>query len=383
MSKFNNLTNLEKSIYKSLLVSKKLKKDLMLEFNLPKTTINRTLQNLISKNLIKENGLESSTGGRPPIIYAPNENSFFTIGIDISRSYSEIIIIDSALNILFENRFKMDADINPENTVININNTLSTALSSLSISKERIIGIGLGVVEPIDPKTGIIGTITNSLNSQWNNLNIKDLFEKYFDIPVLIDRGANMAALGEFFININKNINKIIYLNLGLGIRYGLVHNGKVIDSFDPIYDALGHMIINSRGEKCQCGKNGCLELYGTISSIEDSYNISSAKNLSIDDIIKNALLGDSKATLAINNTLNALAIGINNFSNILNPDKVIINGPLIQKNPYIFETLIDYIQKLNQNRDKIHSIYSKDSSSGESIISMGAAITFIINYIN
>lgn len=383
MNDFINLTDLEKSIYKSLLVSKKLKKDLMLEFNLPKTTINRALQDLISRNLIKENGLEISTGGRPPIIYAPNENSFFTIGIDISRSYSEIIIIDSALNILFKNRFKMDANLNPENTVININNTLFTALSNLSISKERIIGIGLGVVEPIDPKTGVIGTITNSLNTQWTNLNIKKLFEKYCDLPVLINRGANMAALGEFFININRNINKIIYLNLGLGIRYGLVHNGRVIDSFDPTYDALGHMIINAQGEKCQCGKNGCLELYGTISSIEDTYNTNNKKKVSIDDIIKIALLGDLEATLAINEALHALAIGINNFSNILNPDKVIINGPLVQKNPYIFETLIEYIQELNQNKDRIHSIYSKDSYFGESIIAMGAAITFIINYIN
>lgn len=380
METFKNLTYTEKSIYSSLLVSSKLKKDLMIEFDLPKTTINRNLQNLLSKNLIKEVGFKSSTGGRPAIIYAPNETSFYIIGIDISRSYSEVVILDSSLAVLFKKRFEMDINLSPEDSIINIYNSLSTALNSLLIDKEKIIGIGLGVVEPINPKTGIIGTITNPLNKQWSNLNIKKLFEKYFDIPVLIDRGTNMAALGEYFINSNTDISKIIYLNIGRGIRYGLVHNGSVIDSFNPIYDALAHMVIDINGENCQCGKNGCLELYGTILAIENNFNKDNKTNYSINEIIEKSINGDSKASLVIDNAIHSLAIGINNFFNLLNPDKVIINGPLIQKNPYFFEKLINYIKDLNHNKEIIASIYFKDASFGESIISIGAAISFIIS---
>lgn len=383
MNEFKNLTDIEKSIYKSLLISKKLKKDLMAEFDLPKTTINRILQNLLSKSLIKENGLTSSTGGRPAIIYAPSESLFYVVGVDISRSYSELVILNSSLDTLFKKRFQMDTLLSPEDSIINIANSLSSAIDYLSIDKEKIIGIGLGVVEPIDPKTGVIGTVTNALNQQWNNLNIKKLFEKYFDIPVLIDRGTNMGALGESFINSNTNIDKIIYLNLGLGIRYGLVHNGKVIDSFNPIYDALGHMVVDINGEKCQCGKNGCLELYGTILAMKNNYAKATNTTLSIDEIIEKSTSGDLNAISVIDNSLNALAIGINNFFNILNPNKVIINGPLIQKNPYIFEKLTNYIKELNHNKNAIDSIYFKDSYFGESIISIGAAITFIINYID
>lgn len=382
MEEFKSLTSTEKSIYKSLLVSSKLKKDLMIEFDLPKTTINRNLQNLLSKNLIKETGLKSSTGGRPAIIYAPNETSFYVIGIDISRSYSEVVILDSSLAVLFKKRFQMDINLSPEDSIINIYNSLSTALKSLLIDKEKIIGIGLGVVEPINPKTGIIGTITNPLNKQWSNLNIKKLFEKYFDIPVLIDRGTNMAALGEFFINSNSDISKIIYLNIGRGIRYGLVHNGTVIDSFNPIYDALAHMVIDINGQKCQCGKNGCLELYGTILAIENNFNKTALSNCSIDEIIEKYILGNSDANLVVDSAIHALAVGINNFFNILNPDKVIINGPLIQKDSCIFEKLIKYIENLNPNKNNIDSIYFNDSDFGESIISIGAALTFIINNI-
>lgn len=384
MNEFKELSSIEKNIYKSLLVSKKLKKDLMLEMNLPKTTVNRALQNLISKNLIEEIGFDSSTGGRPPIVYGPSSNNFFVIGIDISRSYSEVIIVDSSLNIKFKNRFEMTIKLDPKSTVTKISKIIFDAIYNLSIDKNKIIGISLGVVEPIDLKSGTFGSLSNFLNKQWSELNIKALFEEYFSLPIFIDRGTNMAALGEFFINQDTNLKKIIYLNLGLGIRYGLVNNGEIMDSHHKIYDALGHMTINLNGSKCICGKNGCLELYGTISAIESNYNLNNKSNkINIDSIIKNALLGEEKALKAIDDALYALSIGINNFSNILNPDKVIINGPLIQKNPYIFEKLIENIKSFNNNDSSIESIYSKTSYFKESIISMGAAITLILKHID
>lgn len=384
MNEFKELSSIEKNIYKSLLTSKKLKKDLMLEMNLPKTTVNRALQNLIAKNLIEEIGFESSTGGRRPIVYGPSPNNFFVIGIDISRSYSEVVIINSSLNIKFKNRFEMTIDLDPKSTITKISKIIFDAIYNLSIDKNKIIGISLGVVEPIDLKSGTFGSLSNFLNNQWSELNVKALFEKYFSLPIFIDRGTNMAALGEFFINQDANLKKIIYLNLGLGIRYGLVNNGEIIDSHHKIYDALGHMTINLTGDKCICGKNGCLELYGTISAIESNYNLDDSSNkINIDSIMENALLGDKKALKAIDDALYALSVGINNFSNILNPDKVIINGPLIQKNPYIFKKLIENIKSLNNNDKSIESTYSKTSYFKESIISMGAAITLILKHID
>ncbi|MGL4656618.1 MAG: ROK family transcriptional regulator [Sarcina sp.] len=368
-----NLNEIEKLIYRSLLISKKLKKDLMEDLTLPKTTVNRSLENLIKKGLIEKQGLEISTGGRKPIIYAPVSDSFYSIGIDISRSYSEILLINSSLEIIYKNRFPMTFDLNSTSTVEKIISLIYDALSTLNIDSVKILGIGLGVIEPIDVKTGIMGCITNPLNDSWTNMNIKELFSKYLDIPIYLNKGTNMAAIGEYFINKDKNTKKIIYLNLGRGIRYSLINNGQITDSQNEVYDALGHMTINLNGEKCICGKSGCLELYATINAIETNFNKNSNSDFkSIDDIFKLFVENNSKAKESIDNSLFALASGINNFSSIINPDKVILNGPLMQKHNYVFEKLIENFKLLNP---EIASIYSNTPSFGDSSIAFGAAI--------
>lgn len=368
-----NLNEIEKSIYKSLLISQKLKKDLMEDLILPKTTVNRSLESLIEKGLVKKQGLENSTGGRKPIIYAPINDSFYSFGVDISRSYSEILLINSSLQVLYKNRFPMTFDLDSISTVKKISSLIKGSISNLNIDTNKILGIGLGVIEPIDIQTGIMGCITNPLNDSWTDVNIRELFSKYLNIPIYLNKGTNMAAIGEYFINEDKNIKKIIYLNLGRGIRYSLIDNGKITDSHNKVYDALGHMTIDLNGENCICGKSGCLELYATINSIETKFNKNSNSDFkSIDDIFKLFEENNTDAKKIIDDTLFALASGINNFSSIISPDKVILNGPLMQKHNYIFEKLIENFKLLNPD---IASIYSNTPSFGNSSIAFGAAI--------
>lgn len=379
----NNLNTLEKSVYKSLLVSKKLKKDLILEFSMPKTTINRVLENLLNKNLIEKNGLENSTGGRKPIIYATSSNNFYSIGVDLSRSYSEIIILNSSLEIIFKNRFNMTAELEPIQTVTKICELIKNAITNLNLNIKKFIGLGLGVIDPIDVKTGQLGQITNSLNNNWTDINIKNLFLQLLDLPVFLNRGTTMATIGESFINQNKAIKKIIYINIGRGIRYSFINNGKTENPIGKIYDPLAHMTIKINGKPCICGKYGCLELYASINTMEDFFNASQLTCYTkIDDIFLLFKKGNSKAKEIIDTVLFTLAVGINNLSDITNPDKVILNGPLIQKDNYVFERLIDNFKNLNTTID-IESVYSCTPYFGESSISVGSAIACIIDTFN
>ena len=65
--------------------------------------------------------------------------------------------------------------LDPKSTVTKISKIIFDAIYNLSIDKNKIIGISLGVVEPIDLKSGTFGSISNFLNKQWSELNIKAL----------------------------------------------------------------------------------------------------------------------------------------------------------------------------------------------------------------
>lgn len=401
----DNLNKKEKEIYKAIITAnRKLKKDLMDELNLPKTTVNRLLQSLISKKLIKEMGIDKSTGGRPPIIYGCNEDSFYIIGIDIARSYSEVIILNSSLKIIFKHRVLMTEDFTPESTINYIATKIKEALNDLGIEDDKILGIGLGAVGPINIKTGVLGNVTNFKNNSWSGANLKSLILNHFSFPLFIGNGANMAALGEFYFNYNSSIEKVAYLNLGLGIRYGLVVNGKIIKNPNSKEDAFGHMTIKYDGDTCPCGNKGCLELYGTIGGIENLYKKYSNKSIPLSLIIEHIkdkfnynktnlssdkfieyMINSSQETndfyfKALNESIKILAFGLNNFSNLINADRIVINGPLIQVDDIVYSLLSYHLKNINNNEKSVDSIYTTEGYFKDNIISTGAAFTLLLN---
>ncbi len=405
MCELNNLSKKEKEIYKAIIIShQKLKKDLMNELNMPKTTANRILQSLISKGLIKELGIDKSTGGRPPIIYGGNKDSFYIIGIDLARSYSETVILNSSLEILFKERIVMDEASTPQSTIDYLAPRIKEALNKLNIEDNKVLGIGVGAVGPVNTETGILGNVTNFKNKSWSGANIKALISKYFSYELLIGNGTNMAALGEFYFSYNPSIQKVVYLNLGLGIRYGLVVNGKIIKNPNSKEDAFGHMTIKYDGDVCPCGNKGCLELYGTIGGIENLYKKYSGESACLNLIIRN-ILSDLKYDetklddfdymkylsnyfsetnnyyfKALNDGIHILALGLNNFSNLINADRIVINGPLIQKDILIYKLLLYHLKTLNNNDSTINKIYTTEGYFKSNIISTGAAFTLLLN---
>lgn len=212
-----------------------------------------------------------------------------------------------------------------------------------------------------------------------------------------------MAALGEFHFNYNPLVQKVAYVNLGLGIRYGLVVNGKIIKNPNSKEDAFGHMTIKYDGDSCPCGNNGCLELYATIGGIEKIYKKYSNKDISLDLIVQNikdefkyteADLSNTKfiehminysektnnfSFKALNEGIRILSLGLNNFSNLINADRIVINGPLIQLD-YIIYNLLCYHLKNIHNNGSVDSIYTTEGYFKENIISTGAAFTMLLN---
>ena len=70
-----------------------------------------------------------------------------------------------------------------------------------------------------------------------------------------------------------KKFKNIAYIHCGIGIRSAIVRNGIIIRAINNRDDAFGHMIVAYNGEKCSCGKCGCIESYSSIESIIKKIN--------------------------------------------------------------------------------------------------------------
>ncbi len=103
--KQKSLRTLYSTIYKMGSITKA---DLSKQTGLKLTTCTRLIDELLQMGLIKESGHAISSGGRKPVLYNIQANAYYTIGIDISRTYSKVLLMDLESNVLEEARFDID-----------------------------------------------------------------------------------------------------------------------------------------------------------------------------------------------------------------------------------------------------------------------------------
>ena len=216
------------------------------------STLNRDIQILIDSEMVIETATAESTGGRKPVLYDVNSYEFYSVGIDISRTYTQIVITNLKVKIVGE---KIINDLYNINNIMEIIPKCITNLcEELQISKTMIVGIGIGIVAGFDIKA------------------LYDKLIKEFEMSIYIDNGANAAVVGEYFFGLGKDKQNIAYINCCVGIRTGVISSGVLIRTINNCEDAFGHMIVDAKGELCSCGNFGCVESYASISKITQKF---------------------------------------------------------------------------------------------------------------
>ncbi len=201
-------------------------------------------------------------------------------------------------------------------------------------SDVKIEGVGIGIAGILKPSQGIVCFSPNLPG--WRNIPLVKILQKRVQLPVFIENDANLIALGEAWQGAGKDEENFVLLTLGTGVGGGIIANGKLWTG-ETSGAEFGHMKINPQGERCLCGRRGCLETYASATwlvkraqkglkagmpSILNRYQSLTAK-----DIFTAAQRGDILARHLFQLAGWALGIGIANLCNILGFTTAIIGG--------------------------------------------------------
>jgi len=219
-------------------------------------------------------------------------------------------------------------------------NVRESLLKSIGdVFSDDVAGIGFGVAGLIDSEKGVVMESPNLPAIE--GLNIPEMVKTRFNVPVYVENDANAAALGEKWRGEGKAFRSFVLITLGTGIGGGIIHNHALMN----IPAEIGHMCINTGGDKCSCGNNGCLELYASAKAML-AYAITALENgaesllrerckgnlykLTSEDIYLTALDGDNLAREVLREAGRYLGVGISSIINIFGPDAIILSGGLI-----------------------------------------------------
>ena len=125
------------------------------------------------------------------------------------------------------------------------------------VDPEKLLGFGISMPGLIDCRNQ---TVLNSVELNWRNVNMKDLFASEFGENIFLEQTANMIALGEYEFGAAKDYNHILLILMEEeGIGTSVVVHGDCQHGHNYMYGELGHIKLPS-DIPCSCGQKGCLE---------------------------------------------------------------------------------------------------------------------------
>lgn len=273
------------------------------------------------------------------------------IGIDLGGSHIGLGLVDENGNIISKKEVYTDITYTREKIVKCCKEMIDVILDSNKLSLMQIEYIGIGIPGTINDTT-----ILRAENMNIYNFNIVDEFKKtaeYINVPIYLENDANCATIAEFACGNLKGVNNGILLTIGTGIGSGIIINKKLYKGANRLAGEIGHMCIKPEGLQCNCGQKGCFEKYASMKNLR----MKVSKILKLDNEITGEelliLLRGNKPEL--NNILDEyiefLSIGIANYINIIDPDKVVLGGSIVHFKEIVLKELNKRVNEKTYNK--------------------------------
>ncbi len=104
-------------------------------------------------------------------------------------------------------------------------NILKDVIGELKTRETTAIGIGVPSV--VNSEQGIVYHVQNIRN--WEEIHLKAILEKEFDLPVFINNDANCFAIGERIYGLGQDFENFVGITLGTGVGGGIIQQGKLL----------------------------------------------------------------------------------------------------------------------------------------------------------
>ena len=152
-----------------------------------------------------------------------------------------------------------------------------------------------------------------------------------------------------------RAVHSLVMFTLGTGVGGGIVlgsdasRRGRVLQGEHSNAAELGHMIVQAQGRTCGCGRQGCLEAYGSATAVvkrtlealaldkgQSSLHLQQRgqEELTARQVFDAAAAGDALAGRVVEDTAFFLAVGAVNLMHSVDPDVVVFGGGMIAAGP-------------------------------------------------
>ncbi len=275
---------------------------------------------------------------------------YLIVSVDIGGTKILSALISPENEIIIEKRIKTPLN-NLDKLILDVDDLLKSLFKETDTDFQSILGVGISIAGTVDYNRGYL---FRAPNIGLSDINLAKIISEKLDYPVFIDNDANLACLGEYLYGAGQGADNLVCLTFGTGIGGGIIINGQLYRGSCGSAGELGHSVIQIEGPECSCRRLGC---YEEIASGRALGRLAADMAKEIDkSLVEEVLAGGTKITgemigkaaeqdrlfakMVVEEYANYVSIGVINYVNIFNPDKVILGGGVMDSGQEILNVV-------------------------------------------
>jgi predicted NBD/HSP70 family sugar kinase len=304
--------------------------ELTTRMGLNRSTIKALVGELSEAGLVTETIPETSIrAGRPSHVVRPKSDTAYVLAANIG--VDTVTVAAVGLGGIIERRADYPTP-RPAEGHEKVIARLATEFGELQASMGPaawLAGVGVGVAGAIRRADGFVEFAPNL---GWRQVPFGQLLAERLGVPVQLSVGndGDLGALAEHLRGAGRGIENLIYLSGEVGIGGGIVVEGRIVTGAQGYAGEVGHMMLNPNGRLCRCGSHGCFETEAG----EDAVLVACGREAgggraALLEVFAAASQGEPRALDGLHEIAIWVARGLSTLVNLLNPDVVILGGPL------------------------------------------------------
>ena len=201
--------------------------------------MSQALAGLQQAGLVREAG--RSRGGKGPtaILYQLNPRAGWVVGIDVGRKWLRAAIADVTGE--FVARRDERARVRSASTLIAQIGEIAHGLASdAGIRWGQVTFAAVGSPGVYEPGRGEVA-LAYSLPG-WGRQGLVELVQRELGTKTEFENDVNLAALGERWHGLGKDVQDFVYLHLGTGVGLGIIVNGELYRGSSGAAGEVGYL---------------------------------------------------------------------------------------------------------------------------------------------
>jgi len=218
------------------------------ESGMTAASVTNIVRLLLALDLVKEVGQAESTGGKRRTLLTIAPESRYAVGVHVQADRTVYTVSDMAGRMVGRRASFVPIGDGGVDLQRRLAQDVDDLLDDCGIRRDLTVGVGVASSRTVDVRVDLRGSMPAGLSRE-------------LGLPVVVDREAVAAAIGEFWQSESTHPPSFATLYMGDEFGASAVHSGAVWRGASSNAGDIGHLPLGDPDVRCRaCGGRGCLQ---------------------------------------------------------------------------------------------------------------------------